>query len=341
MKLVESTLVLALAGALCACGEPAPPVAAASPGETIALADGVRRLDLRFRCGDTDCAGWLYLPASAQPAPVVVMAHGFAGTRDVGLPLFAERFARAGLAAFVFDYRGFGASGGSARQLVDPWQQLEDWRAALRFARGLAEVDGLRLGLFGSSLGGGHALLTAAEDGNVLAVVAQAPLVDSSAEGEATFYGVGWLARLLFTGWADLARSGLGGEPILIPAITPSDGFGMIVDDGAFAAFEKLVVPGSSYRNAVVAHSVFTFDDYDPAPSATRIAVPILLVASRGDRFVPYSAVEAYAARAPAARLVTIEGDHFDIYASPIAEAVAALEAAFLVEKLLGSAQPG
>jgi len=76
------------------------------------------------------------------------------------------------------------------------------------------------------------------------------------------------------------------------------------------------------------------------APSATRIGVPILLVASRGDRFVPYAAVEAYAALAPAARLETIEGDHFDIYAPPIAEAVAELEAAFLVEQLLGSGPP-
>ncbi len=294
----------------------------------------MRRLDLRFPCSDTDCAGWLFLPANAERAPVVVMAHGFAGTRDVGLPLFAERFARAGLAAFVFDYRGFGASGGSSRQLVDPWHQLEDWRSALRFARGLADADGERVALFGSSLGAGHALITAAEDGNVRAVVAQAPLLDSSAEGESTFYGVGWLVRLLFTGWADLARSGLGGEPILIPSIAPSDGFGMIVDDGAFAAFEKLVPPGSTYRNAVVAHSVFTFDDYDPAPSAEEIRVPILLVASRADRFVPYAAVEAYASRASAARIETIEGDHFEIYAPPLADRIADLEAAFLVEQL-------
>jgi dienelactone hydrolase len=330
-----SILALAIAGTLCACREPSAPAAAAPPGDAVALADGTRRLDLRFACGDADCAGWLFLPAGAERPPVVVMAHGFAGTRDVALPLFAERFAREGIAALVFDYRGFGDSGGSPRQLVDPWRQLEDWRAALSFARGREDLDGTRVALFGSSLGAGHALLTAAEDGNVRAVVAQAPLVDSSAEGEATFYGVGWLARLLFTGWADLARAGLGFENILIPAIAPGDGFGMIVDDGAFASFEKLVVPGSTYRNAVVAHSVFTFDDYDPAPSAAEIRVPILLVASRGDRFAPYAAVEAFASRAAAARIETIEGDHFDVYSSPLAETVAGVEAGFLAEHLL------
>ncbi|MBM4335326.1 MAG: alpha/beta fold hydrolase [Deltaproteobacteria bacterium] len=149
------------------------------------------------------------MPAGAERAPAVVMAHGFAGTRDVALPYFAERFARVGIAAFVFDYRGFGASGGTPRQLVDPWRQLEDWRAALAFARTRADLDGSRVALLGSSLGAGHALITAADDGAAVAVVAQVPLVDTSVEGEATLYGVGWLLRLLFSGWAGMARAGL------------------------------------------------------------------------------------------------------------------------------------
>jgi len=168
----------------------------------------------------------------------------------------------------------------------------------------------------------------------VRAVVAQAPLVDSGAEGEATFYGVGWVARLLLTGWADLARSSLGGDPILIPVIARGGDFGMIVDDAAYAAFEKLVGPGSRYRNEVVAHSVFTFDDYDPAPAAERIQAPILLVASRRDRFAPFAAVEAFAARASNARVATIDGDHFDVYSSPVAETAADLAASFLAEHL-------
>ena len=104
----------------------------AAPAEApVALAGGVERLDLRVPCGDAVCAAWLYRPASPRPAPAVVLGGGFAGTRDVGLAPFAERFAAAGVAALVFDYRGFGASGGAERQLVDPWRQLEDWHAML------------------------------------------------------------------------------------------------------------------------------------------------------------------------------------------------------------------
>ena len=153
------------------------------------VAAGVQRLDVRFACGDSTCAAWLYLPVGIASPPVVIMAHGFAGTRDVALPYFAERFARAGLAAFVFDYRYFGASGGSPRQLVDPWSQLEDWRAALAQVRRMDGVDHSRVGLWGSSLGGGHVMVIAAEEQSLRAVVAQAPLIDTSAEGEAAFPG--------------------------------------------------------------------------------------------------------------------------------------------------------
>jgi hypothetical protein len=45
-----------------------------------------------------------------------------------------QRFAAARLAVLLFDYRHFGESGGQPRQLIDIRQQLEDYRAAIRFA---------------------------------------------------------------------------------------------------------------------------------------------------------------------------------------------------------------
>ena len=307
----------------------APPIAADAT-----LTGDVLRRDLRFPCGGTTCAAWLFLPPGARP-PLVVMGHGFAGTRDVALPAFALSLAQGGLAVLAFDYRHFGASGGAPRQLVDPWRQLEDWRAALAFGRGLDTVDGDRVALFGTSLGAGHALITAADDATgVRAVVAQVPLVDSQQEGEATFYGAGWLVRLLLTGWADLATERLFGRVIEIPAIAPAGGFGMIVDDAAWAAFGKLVEPGSTYRNAVAAHSPFTFDDWNPAPRAAELRVPVLLVASREDRFAPFAAVEALAARNPNATVAEIGGDHFDVYSPPWRDRALAAETAFLARHL-------
>jgi dienelactone hydrolase len=222
---------------------------------------------------------------------------------------------------------------------VDPWRQLEDWRAALAFARSRPEFDPERIALWGTSLGAGHALLVAAEDAGARAVVAQAPQVDSGAEGEATFFGVGWALRLLGSAWLDLASGWLGRASYEIPAIAPAGGFGMIVDDAAFAAFERLVPPGSTYRNAVAARSVLTFDEYDPSTRTADVAAPVLVLASRSDRFAPFAAAEAFAREARDATLEELEGDHFDVYAPPLRERAAALAAAFL-RRHLGAAAP-
>lgn len=329
----RATLSFALALALAACSEPAP-IDAAPVNPAITLANGIERQDLRFPCGPTQCAAWLYMPAGAAKPPVVVMAHGFGGTRDVTLPAFAEHFAREGIAALVFDYRSFGASGGAPRQLVDPWKHLEDWRAAIAFARAHAQLDGKRIALWGTSLGGGLALVTGANDANVRAVVAQVPQIDANMEGEATFPGVFWVIRLLFTGWGSMASEALGFGEWTIPSIAPSDSFGMITDDEAYAASTRSTPKGSTYRNEIVAHSIFTFDDYNPAVQAAAIKAPVLLIAARKDRFAPFAAAETFAKSHPNVTLAEVDGDHFDVYAEPRSIEAATAAARFLKQQL-------
>lgn len=139
------------------------------------------RAETVFSVGGDACAAWLYRPADAgAEAPIVVMAHGLSGTRRDRLGPFAEQFAKAGFSALVFDHRGFGDSGGEA-DLFHPARQLEDWRAALAFARSLSGVDGARVATFGSSMGGGNALAAAADDPDVTAATARFPSSTSCA----------------------------------------------------------------------------------------------------------------------------------------------------------------
>ena len=111
------------------------------------------------------------------------MAHGLGGTKDSGLEPFAIGLAEAGLDVLAFDYRGFGASGGTPRQRVSMAGQLEDYRAAMAAAARLPGVDGARLVLWGVSLAGGHVLAAAAGRDDVAAVVSLTPLVDGRAAG--------------------------------------------------------------------------------------------------------------------------------------------------------------
>ena len=65
----------------------------------------------------------------------MVMAHGLAGQKDMGLEPFAEAFAARGLGVLMFDYRCFGGSDGEPRNWVSPKRHLQDWDAALGYVR--------------------------------------------------------------------------------------------------------------------------------------------------------------------------------------------------------------
>ncbi|MGH3635695.1 MAG: alpha/beta hydrolase, partial [Mycobacterium sp.] len=144
------------------------------------------------------------------------MAHGFAGVRRLRLDSYAEKFADAGYRALLFDYRHFGDSPGEPRQLLDIDQQLADWRCAVVYARSTSAAAPARVVLWGTSLGGGHVLTTAARDKGLTAVVAQVPHVS----GIAAARSVGTLnsVRLAALGLVDLGRTALGRSPYYIPA---------------------------------------------------------------------------------------------------------------------------
>ena len=138
------------------------------------------RADVEFDVrDDITLRGWLYRPAGDGPAPGIVMTHGFAGVKEAYLEPLAEAFADAGFAVLLYDHRTWGASDGLPRHDLDAWRQVEDMRTAVTFLRGRPEVDPARIGVWGTSYSGGHAIVVGALDDRVAAVVAQVPAVSS------------------------------------------------------------------------------------------------------------------------------------------------------------------
>lgn len=128
-------------------------------------------------------------------SPAVLLCHGWGGLKEHLLTMYAEAYADAGLVTMAFDYRGWGESDGKmvataatpplvtagkatadawiVREVVDPRDQVDDVRNCLAYLLSEDGVDPSRVGLFGSSYGGGHVLSVAAMDDRVRAVVAQ------------------------------------------------------------------------------------------------------------------------------------------------------------------------
>ena len=77
----------------------------------------------------------------------------------------------------VFDFRFLGASDGNPRGQIIPHEQQEDYRNAITWMSLQPEVDADRIGVWGTSLAGGHVLHLAAFDRRIKAVVAQVPTI--------------------------------------------------------------------------------------------------------------------------------------------------------------------
>jgi uncharacterized protein len=286
----------------------------------------MEREDVSFEVGGESCAAWLYPAAGgAGKAPAIVMAHGLSGTRRDRLGPFAERFAAAGATALVFDHRGFGDSGGKP-DVFRPRRQLEDWRAALAFARSLTRVDPDRVATFGSSMGGGNALAAAAGDSRVAAAISQVPFLDIVTQSHRSPPAV--RARMLLA--AARGRR--------LPAVGQPDEAAFINAPGAEEGWRRVVAGGedSRWRNEVSSRWLLE-RPFRPARHARGLHCPWLVCVGEADRVARPGPAIAAARRAPLGELRLYPGvDHFDVYDGPEHEALVADQLAFLRRHLLG-----
>jgi acetyl esterase/lipase len=141
--------------------------------------------------------GDLYRPKDfdqRQHAPAVVLCHGWGGTK-LSAERYAAQFAAAGIVSLCFSHSGWGASGSRVvlagespaldenneavapvrfiRELVDPVEWRQNFRAAIDYIEGEPGVDPQRIGAWGTSYGGGIAMHTAATDARVKALAVQ------------------------------------------------------------------------------------------------------------------------------------------------------------------------
>ena len=154
---------------------------------------------------------------SRRLPPVIVMAHGMGLIQDSGLTPFIKAFrssddkSHGGFAVFTFDYATFGASDGYPRHQVHPTKHVADLKAAIGLIQNGEKndkegefdktsnrynfnlyVDTTRIGVWGTSLGGGHVLMVQQDlvqtehrgnaNSHIKAVISQVPHIASGLE---------------------------------------------------------------------------------------------------------------------------------------------------------------
>lgn len=280
-----------------------------------------QRRDVRFCSAGLSCAGWYYVPDNLNPGerrPAIVMAHGWAGVKEMCLPNFAEAFAAAGFVVLVFDYRFLGASEGEPRSQILPDEQRRDYKNAITWACAQPEVDADRIGIWGTSFSGGHVLVVAAEDRRVKAVVAHVPAVGIRST---TWH---WLRRGLYrevlaAGRLMFRQMLQPSQDLMIPVVSLPGGAATLPGHEAWnwSQRNRERVPG--WRNEVTVRSMIASTRDAIRPFIPRIApTPLLMVVANHDDYCfTGEQLRAFATAGEPKRLIRVDGGHFDFYEEP------------------------
>jgi hypothetical protein len=286
-----SLAALALAGSAAAapCDAPAPVRFSVAPERVLSISTPAGRI----------AATWA-APADAAPEAVVLMLHGYTGSRNefpaaTGEGMFARTaraFAERGIASLRIDFIGSGESDGEWRDTT-PAGQARDARAALAFLSGHEAPAGVPLGILGYSMGG--------------------------------------LAALRAAQGAEAARVALW-NPVMEPERTFSDILGKAAFDAARTAGEDDTVAGTRLRPAFFAG----LSGADPMADARALRLPLLFAVGQNDIVVrdgPSLARRAASLRAAPTEVIAVRAGH-DLGAKgdlPLFDGIAACTAAFLL----------
>jgi fermentation-respiration switch protein FrsA (DUF1100 family) len=120
---------------------------------------GLKYEPVGFKSADgTPLHGWFIPAKNAMPKGTVVFSHGNAGSISYHIG-FCAWFAEAGYNVLMYDYRGFGKSGGE----VDRRGMIDDVKAAFTYIMKRPDVDKRRIISYGHSLGGAQSVTALGE----------------------------------------------------------------------------------------------------------------------------------------------------------------------------------
>jgi fermentation-respiration switch protein FrsA (DUF1100 family) len=271
--------------------------------------------------------GWLRVPEVAQAPPVVVMSQGLGGHKEWALPPLEDVLADVGIATLTYDHRNFGESGGEPRFEVDPQMQIRDCRSVVTYLGTRAEVDGSRIGVFGTSLSGGHALVVGATDRRVRCIVAQVPTV-SGWEQAVRRFGHETLARMRERWDADRIQRFNGVDPERVPHVAPDPNDRLAGrSQNRVSFFESLSADElAHWKNQLTLRSSELCMEYEPATYIARVSpTPLLMIVAEDDRQVGTDLqLEAFSRALEPKKLVLTKGGHYDVYRSEFDAAASA-----------------
>jgi len=243
------------------------------------------RENVTFHNGGVTLCGTLLMPRTPGPHPAIVLVHGSQAQTRWGTPFFvADRFARRGVAALVYDKRGSGASSGDWKTAA--YEDIaEDALAGVHLLQQRPDIRPAQVGAYGHSEGGAMVALMAARSRDVAFIISADGTTGPSYKQdlfrvrriiEANGFSPAEITKAMafYSMWLQVARSGRGRGQLEseIPKVQQDKWFDLVAPPppGHWAWTE--------YRKRA---------DFDSLPSWTRVRVPVLLAYGELDENVP------------------------------------------------------
>jgi pimeloyl-ACP methyl ester carboxylesterase len=286
---------------------------------------------VKFRSLGDDLVGSLFLPATLQPAPGLIVCHGAGDLRDNYAEL-CETLARRGVACLALDMHGHGQSGG-ARSFVDMREWVADVRAAIGFLSSHPRIAASKIGAFGISSGGTAILEAAVIEPRLKALVAlDATVYDSLPAATAIplkiFLALGKIKMALTNRPLRLPLAKMGPAPVV--ASDPEVNRRLMDKMHEIKAFMSYPLPGGE--------QAFFVDTIERVP---QIAAPTLVIWGEEDKLdPPETGRKLFAALTCVKRLEIVPGNghagHMDRNRAKVFE----LTGDWLLEKMTGDPVP-
>jgi len=230
------------------------------------------REDVTFWSGPAlKISGTLYRPSSINDLKAgFVFCHGFGGIRQ-GTPVgLCSAMAEQGYTALSFDYRGFGDSEGPRDRLV-PDEQVEDAVHALCYLTQF--IDENKIGVYGTSFGGGIAAMAAVKSQIPKAIFMSVPVTS----------GLTWLQSITrLHEFQSLTKNSMS-------AIKNKAKTGIIESVNRF----EVMIPDPETKKrytdkfSLALESFYHVSNHNPLEFASKINYPTAIVGVRDDPLVP------------------------------------------------------
>lgn len=260
-------------------------------------------------------SGTLFIPDNvdgAVPAPAIVISGAWMTVKEQMPSRYAREMADRGFIALIFDFRGWGESGGTRRQFEDPAGKIADIQAAAAYLATRPEADTQRIAGLAICASSGYMAYAATGTQVLKAIALIAPWLHDREIVEKTYGGTDGVAKLITSGdGAEVSRMTTGRQAF-VPAASLTDRRAIMFGVPYYTETNRGLVP--AWRNEADPafwHGWLTFDAIAAAPGLSQ---PLLMVHSEAAA-IPQGAHKFYGkVTAPKKELWLDNVSQFDFY---------------------------